>query len=78
MPRRMTEQEIELHLEKAEAVDSHEYGSLDDDDYFTATLYRTETNRHFRYVESTGMTADPRAGSADWLDDSELGAWKEF
>jgi hypothetical protein len=78
MPRLMTDQDIEAHLSNAQAVDSHEHGSLDGDEYFTATLYKTPEHVHFRYIDSAGMTSEHSAGTGEWLDDTEVRTWIEF
>ena len=78
MAREMTEQEIATHLETATEAGSCEHGDLGGDDYFTAILYKSENREHFRYIDSAGMTTDPGQGFAQWLDDAEVAAWKDF
>ena len=78
MPKPMTEAEVQTLVSTATSVDTFEYGSPDDDDYFTATLFRANDGRHFRHIDSAGMTADQTADTGEWLTDAEVKKWKEF
>ena len=77
----MTDQELEYILESPEQVDTHEYRNPDDeDDYFTMTLYRTSSGRHFRVMESSGMNSrfDGVMNDGLWLNDDEVANWVDF
>ncbi|MFN3242940.1 MAG: hypothetical protein ACE37K_15680 [Planctomycetota bacterium] len=81
----MTENESEIDWAdlcgKSTELDSYDYRNQDDeDDYVSATLYRTPDGRHFRFISATGMNTG-WAGAADfgeWLVDGEEQTWKSF
>ena len=75
MPIDLTEDERQSQLSTATVVDSYEYGTPDDEDYFTATLYKTDDNKHFRHIDSAGLTSDHSADTAQWLNDDEVADW---
>jgi hypothetical protein len=79
MPSTMTDEELDRFKPASTAVDSHEYRNEDDEeDYFTATLYKTKEGRPFRYIDSTGMSSSLTADRGEWLSEEEIVNWKEF
>jgi len=81
MPSEMTTQELETSLASATQVDTYEFRNEDDeDDYFTATLYKARDGRHFRVVDSSGMNSqfDGSSGFGQRLTDKEVKNWNEF
>jgi hypothetical protein len=74
----MTDEELETLLASATEVDTYEYGDRDGDEYFSATLYKTEDGRYFRHIGSTGMAAVVSPDSGEWLTDEEAKSWNEF
>jgi hypothetical protein len=74
----MTDEELEPLLKSAKEVDTFEFGDREGDEYFDATLYKTEDGRHFRYVGSAGMGAAVMPHSGEWLTDKEVKHWKKF
>ena len=78
MPKPMTHTEVQTLVSTAKSVDTYEYGSPDDEDYFTATLFRTKEGRHFRHIDSAGMESDKTPNTGEWLTDAEVRKWKPF
>ena len=78
MPKKMTDEEIGRFVGTSDALESHEHGLPDDDNWFTATLFRTKDGRHFRHVDSAGMMSDKRPNTGEWLTGSEVEDWKSF
>jgi hypothetical protein len=81
MPSNMTEEELDKALESATRIDEYDYRNEDDeDDYFTASLHKTNDNRYFRLVESSGYNSDFSAAGniGEWLADDEVADWHDY
>lgn len=75
MPTEMTDEELEEASRTASEVATYEHGDPEVDEYFTATLLKTPSGRHFRRIDSAGMTADVTAGTGEWLSPDEVDDW---
>jgi hypothetical protein len=81
MPIDMTEEEQETALKSAREIDSFDFRDPEDeDDYYSAWLYKTPDGRHFRLVPTAGMNSyfAGYTGTAEWLSDEELEHWSQF
>jgi hypothetical protein len=81
MPKKMTEEEVQTHLEKAVEVERYDSENPDDpDDSINAVLYRASSGQLFRYVEMSGMSSTfcGAFGFGDWITEDELESWREF
>lgn len=81
MPIEMTKEELVEAIRHSQKADSFEYRAEDDeDDWFTASLYVTPKQKHFRVVELSGYSSIfGGAGEiGEWLEKSEVENWADF
>ena len=81
MPKEMSADALAKAREGAQEIDTYDFRSDDDeDDYITALLYKAKSGRHFRSIESSGMSSVySGAGEfGEWLTTAEVANWNEF
>lgn len=81
MPTPMTDEELETQKGTATEIDDFYYKHEDDEDnYFSAVLYKTPDDRHFRVVESSGYNSQFCAAGniGEWLTDDEIDTWTDY
>lgn len=79
MPIDVPEEAIDLMIERAAIIDRFDhFNDEDDEDYFSAILYRDIDSRLFRYVESSGMNSihNGSMGFGQWVAAEDR--WADF
>lgn len=66
--------------ETSTKLEDFDHATADDsDNYYTISLYQHSDNRHFRWIDASGMNSrfNGSLGFDRWLSENEVSNWKD-